>query len=620
MSAAAILATLADSRPTTSHEEYEHDHIEEMDSDHQTGGIALDMGHAEFLEPEPLHDDPILPPMSTGSNAGSALFDDDDNDDDDDDDDILPPMSSMSHPGSTVFEHILNHNPGLAYGFAPPPAFPYSTPSLQDILSEFDFETMFTNPHDDYLMVPGKDTFLTVTHFFRNFMPHKDTPLGLELSHVPDSINRSDLRGEECDMQGIDWALRHTTRSTVRAKRNAFEKNRLNPHILAIRQHINSTPNTENYFSFKRINTTHQAFIPHFQLRNLMASTSRNDIFYADRDRVMHTDASGSPASTIMNLNKEMTESGRFQITTLAASDHVLMAGGLEGEYAVTNLAGAEGSPMTIGRIHNRLRESKSHITNQIHLFKSRTTYAPQAVLCSNDNRLRILDVHSNTFTHCFPYSQAVNCSSTSPDGRMRVVVGDFRETLITNSETGRPFEALKAHTDDVFACDWADDGIHVATAAQDSTIVVWDARNWSRALHVMQSQLSVPRILRFSPVGSGPRVLISAEADDFVNVINAQTFESRQLFDFFGRVGGISMTPDGSSLFVANSEPHFGGIMEFERCGWGEKRFGHYDDPYEYDTPIDWDTEGRLDDDRRVVCGWHERERRGLDLGSLII
>jgi DNA-binding beta-propeller fold protein YncE len=382
------------------------------------------------------------------------------------------------------------------------------------------------------------------------------------------------------------------------------------------------TPDKENYFSFKRMNTTHQATVPHFQLRNLMASTSRNNIFYADRDVVLRTDAAGSGKEIAMDLRKEMTEVGKFQVTTLAASEHVLIAGGFEGEYALLGLSDSPNKRTTVGRIKDRSRDSKSHITNHIHLFNSRTNYTPQAVLSSNDNRLRILDCNTNTFTHSFGYSQAVNCSSTSPNGRMRVVVGDFRETYITNAETGQPFETLKTHTDDAFACDWADDGIHVATAAQDSTIVVWDARFWARPLKVLYSELSIPRCLKFSPVGGGPRVLVSAEADDYLNVINAQTFESKQVFDFFGRTAGISMTSDGSSLFLANSEPHFGGIMEFERCGFGERtRVTRWDDDGKRDSGMsDWDTEEGLDADWRTVCSKNERRRRGVDLGALAV
>lgn len=591
-SAAAILTSLADTRPSTSQQDY--DPMEELDMETEDSSDGI-------MESEIFDDYGHLGPPQDWEQ------------------DILPIIGTMSHLGTEFLETFANSF-GNMYGNTYGLSLPSLTPPLQQIWDYADWDPSSSSHHDDFLMVPGKDTFLTISNFYRNFLPHRDTPHGLEHTLVPDTITRTHLRGDECDMQGIDWASRNTTRSTIRAKRNAFEKNRVHPHVFSVHSRLKSIPNTENYFSFKKLDTTHQAYIPHFQLRNLMASTSPNDIYFADRDKVMRTDSSGTRASVSMDLSKQMTESGRFQITTLAASDNILMAGGLEGEYALTNLQNTYDSPTVIGRIHNRLRESKSHITNQIHFFNSRNNYTPQAVLSSNDNRLRVLDVNTNTFTHCFPFPQAVNCSATSPDGRMRVVVGDFRETLITNSETGRPFEALKAHTDDAFACDWADDGIHVATAAQDMTIVVWDARNWSRPLQVMPSELSIPRILRFSPVGSGPRVLISAEADDFLNVINAQTFESRQMFDFFGRIGGVSMTPDGSSLFVANSEPHFGGIFEFERCGWGEKRYRNHNDSFGPDVCVDWNLEAELDDDTRVVCSSNDRERRGVDLGSLFI
>jgi WD40 repeat protein len=378
------------------------------------------------------------------------------------------------------------------------------------------------------------------------------------------------------------------------------------------------------------MNTAHKPYIPHFQLRNLIATPSRNDIYYAALHKVMRTDASGSPATAIMDLTKQITDGQRFQVTTLAAKDDVLIAGGFEGEYALTSLSSTYGTPPTLGRIKDRSSDSKSHITNHIHLFESRHTYTPQAVLCSNDYRLRILDVGTNTFTHSFLYPTAVNCSATSPDGRMRVVVGDFQETLITNAETGRPFESLNSHTDDVFACAWADDGIHVATAAQDSTIVVWDARYWGKPLTVMYSQVSIPRVLRFSPIGGGPRVLVAAEADDYISIINAQTFETRQVFDFFGSTAGVSMTPDGQSLFVANSEKRFAGIMELERAGWSERRGGRgegtwhagkrWEGQWEKEMVVDWMNDDQIREDRRVVCGWHERERRGNELGELML
>lgn len=319
-----------------------------------------------------------------------------------------------------------------------------------------------------------------------------------------------------------------------------------------------------------------------------------------------------------MDLNNRLAPDG--SITTIATANNILIAGAFEGEYAITNLSSTYGSPCTFGRTTDFAADTKSKIVNHMHIFESRTTYASQAVLCSNDHRLRILDCITDTFRHTFEYPAAVNCAATSPNGRMRVVVGDFQETLITNAETGQPFETLNSHTDDAFACAWADDGIHVATAAQDSTIVVWDARYWDKPLTVLTSELSVPRSLHFSPVGSGPRVLVAAEADDYVNIINAQTFESKQVFDFFGPIGGAAFTPDGQSLFIANGERRFGGIIELDRTGWAEKtaRRESWDDADDFMT--DWAHDHLMHDYERALGGDTGRHRRHVNLGSVIV
>lgn len=380
-----------------------------------------------------------------------------------------------------------------------------------------------------------------------------------------------------------------------------------------------SIPNTDSFFSFRRNNTSHRAYFPHFQLRNVLAATSRNDVFYAAGQKVMCTDAEGSSARAVIDLSRKTAVDG--SITTIATLDDVLIAGAFEGEYAITNLSSTSDTPCTFGRTSDFAVATKSKIVNHLHLFESRTTYHPQGVLCSNDYRLRILDCATNTFTHNFEYSAAVNCSATSPNGRMRVVVGDFQETLITNAETGRPFETLKTHTDDAFACAWADDGIHIATAAQDSTIVVWDARNWAQPLTVLTSELSIPRALRFSPIGSGPRVLVAAEADDYISIINAQTFESKQTFDFFGPIGGVAFTPDGQSLFVANGERRFGGIIELERTGWAERaaRRGSFESDRD-DLVTDWAPDAHLPSCERSHAADVERQRRGVDFSSLVV
>ncbi|KAL6711992.1 hypothetical protein ACN47E_003035 [Coniothyrium glycines] len=471
-----------------------------------------------------------------------------------------------------------------------------------------------------HLSIQDRGSFAPITSFFHWFTPEQPVVPGLDLVQVPASIVQDDLQGDRYDFQGIDWIVRNTTRSTIRAKRVEYENEKVLLSQKEVRKHIPSTPRTDSLFQFKRNNTNHRAFFPHFQLRNVLAATSRHDIFYAAGHRVFRTDARGSPADVIIDLSKRLAPDG--SITTIATLGNVLIAGAFEGEYAIANLDSTYGTPCTFGRTTDYAADAKSKIVNHMHLFESRRTYVPQAVLCSNDHRLRILDCSTDTFLHSFQYSAAVNCAATSPDGRMRVVVGDFQETLITNAETGRPFELLNSHTDDAFACAWADDGIHLATAAQDSTIVVWDARRWDKPLSVMISELSVPRSLHFSPVGSGPRVLIAAEADDYVNVINAQTFASKQVFDFFGPIGGTAFTPDGQSLFIANGERRFGGIIELDRTGWAEKSTQRKSrNASEWDDAMtDWAFDAGLDAHHRVLSSHVERERRHVDMSQLVV
>ncbi|KAF2118556.1 WD40-repeat-containing domain protein [Lophiotrema nucula] len=615
ISAASILATLADSRPLTSHEEEEED--EELDDD-VSGGIALAVQEQVASYPI-LHSSNMAAPHSV--EAGDFLQ-------------HYPLLMTdvMAEAGLETYSGMDQHAAALEYLSMTQIPTPASlAPSIADGLLTLPSTISPTSLHEamsyeadsesasfgqNWSGVQDGDKFQDISTFYRQHIhhPNSGTLISLEGARRPSSICREDLRGDSCDYQGIDWSVRRTTRSTIRAERTSYESNRIPSRLQALRSVIAPTRDTENFFSFRRMNTQHRAFIHHFQLRNLLASTSRNDVFYATGDQVNRTDASGTYDNVTMDLSREFTEGYRFMVTTLAASDDILIAGGFEGEYALTDLSSASDTKYTVGRIAGRSRNAKSHIMNHMHLFNSRHSYTPQVAFCSNDEQLRILDCYTNTFTHSFHYSAPVNCSATSPNGRMRVVVGDFFETLITNAETGQPFERLHTHDDGIFACDWADDGIHVATAAQDTSIVIWDARNWSEPLRVMHSELSVPRCVKFSPVGGGPRVLVSAEADDYVSIIDAQTFESKQVFDYFGRTAGISMTRDGSSLFIANVDPHYGGIIELERCAWGEQK------SITPNSCCDWMMDEEMHLDNRVVCGWRERQRRGLNLGELMV
>lgn len=143
----------------------------------------------------------------------------------------------------------------------------------------------------------------------------------------------------------------------------------------------------------------------------------------------------------------------------------------------------------------------------------------------------------------------------------------------------------------------------HIATSNQDKTVIIWDARTW-RILQTIESDVAGYRSVRFSPVGGGPRTLLLAEPADRIAIVNAQTYQTRQVHDFFGEIGGADFSPEGSTIWVANTDEHFGGFMEFDRRQWGQ--------PYgPRGLPNEWIREADLDEDERCVLSERERQMR---------
>ncbi|TVY83550.1 putative WD repeat-containing protein [Lachnellula suecica] len=395
-------------------------------------------------------------------------------------------------------------------------------------------------------------------------------------------MRRFDLQGEQCDIQRIDWSDLGVTRLEARQMRRQTYINYTNVR-LAYQWHprLNGAklPDHENYFRFRRMDFDHNVHLTHFQLRNLMSCVSKDHIFYAGKSKILQWNPSSgrsTPPSVVMNLESPSVQpfhanafQGGTQISTLAAGQDILIAGGFCGEYSMVNLRSHKDTKHTEGL----LTDEVNSITNHIQVHSSRSTSLPVAAFASNDMGFRILDVNTNKFIAEHKYDHAINCSAISPDQRLRVLVGDTRQVMICHSDTGEVLQSLEGHRDFGFACDWADDGWTVATGNQDMQIKIWDARKWTSGSGVAQpvatisAEMGGARKLQFSPVGSGKRVLVAAEPADFVNVIDAQTFESKQTLSFFGEIGGVNFANDGQDLIVANCDSTRGGIMQYERC-----------------------------------------------------
>lgn len=408
----------------------------------------------------------------------------------------------------------------------------------------------------------------------------------------PDKITARDC--EQCDLQGIHWSRYQTTKDEAREVRRMTYKNLRN--LGQAEQNFATKefkarfpgavlPSSDYYFRFKEMDMKRGPDFAHFQLRHNLCATSKNAIFYTNRpprdDDVPVWDAWHK---TIVAFNPEtgteecaMDVKRRFnkddpkinKIHTLTAGNGVLVAGSFEGVYALKSLSASFESAPAIGTIATGGDVS----TNQIHTYLDRQSGLPRAVFGSNDRTVRILDCVTGSWLACHRYPYQVNCSITSPDGRLRLINGDACEPIVANAETGETLAKLPGHTDYGFACDWAPDGITMATGHQDGLVNVWDARRLSKPIQTIAMDQAGCRSLQFSPLGSGKRVLVLAEPADLVHIVDAQTFESKQTVDFFGEISGISMPLDGSKLYIANADAKFGGLMEFERS-WDSGKY----------------------------------------------
>lgn len=470
--------------------------------------------------------------------------------------------------------------------FESPPESTEGEPSEDSVLNPV---PDFIDTHDHY------ETNMKVIEFFevwrgryakgQRFPPIGEEAMLLELNrkNVKSQISISDLDGEHCDLQGIDWFELGARRDEARSIRNMSYHNYRNispngenyglaqgSHFRQDTGQARTLPSCDDSFRFTRYMTRYKASLGQFQLRHLMAAPSRNAIFYATPHGVVCVDSTLNTEQYVMNLTRRSpgcSDDHPRRISTLAAANGVLAIGGYNGEYAIKSLYSANDGSHACGA----LSQDINSITNHVHTFPDRRSGLPQAVFCNNDEKIRVLDCHSNTIIREHKIDWPVNCSATSPDGRLRLVVGDDTKPWIVDAETGRLVIALHPHRDYGFACDWSPDGRYMVTGNQDGQVMLWDARRWEQPLFhkSINTEIGGVRSLHFSPLGEGRPVLLMAEPADVISVVDAVTFDTRQRFDFFGEIGGTGFVPDGSAFYVANMDKLFGGIFEFERTGW---------------------------------------------------
>lgn len=459
----------------------------------------------------------------------------------------------------------------------------------------------------DYDDFEDNTNFFSVSFFLyywkQMYMSRKaDYPRISQLANERAKVQRPDKitshESKTCDYQGIHWSRYQTTKQEAREVRRMTYRNLRNvcqPEQNFATKAFKASfpgaviPTSDCYFYFNEMDMKRKPDFAHYQLRHNLSATSKNAVFYTNRPPRCHnavsvldtwkfhnktivcfnpeTGAEECAIDVKKRLNNDDPKIGK--IHALTAGNGLLVAGSFEGVYAMKSLATDFESAPTIGTIATGTDVS----TNHIHTHLDRQSGLPRVVFDSNDKTVRILDCTTSRWVACHQYPYQVNCSITSPDERLRLLNGDDCKPIVANAETGETLAKLPGHQDFGFACDWAPDGITMATGHQDGLVKVWDARKLNQSIQTIAMEQAGCRSLQFSPLGSGKRVLVLAEPADFVHIVDAQTFESKQTIDFFGEISGISMPPDGSKLYIGNADAKYGGLMEFDRS-WDRSQY----------------------------------------------
>ncbi|KAI0125890.1 WD40-repeat-containing domain protein [Xylariales sp. AK1849] len=404
-------------------------------------------------------------------------------------------------------------------------------------------------------------------------------------------VKYGQLKGDKCDLQGINWEDIGVSRTDARKRRRSTYNNYVNKNG-SDKWHPGlpdrDPQNCENYFRFRSLDLRRDPRLLHFQLRNILGCASRTRAYYPSPGSVRELDPTTGRMKKAMNFASE----GDVQISTLAATEDVLVVGGFLGDYRFRDL-NSEDNNYSEGKLTNHV----SGITNHVQIHPARRSSAPIAAFASNDSYFRTVDLATKRILSEKEYKFALNCSAISTDQRLRVMVGDHTNVLITDAETGDILQNLEGHRDFGFACDWAPDGWTVATGFQDKSVRIWDARMLTSShtgrgcpTAVLRMDMSGARSLRFSPLGSGKRVLVAAEEADIINIIDAQTFRTMQKIEVFGEIGGTAFADEGQNLMALVCDRARGGVLHFERSDAGaEDTFEYLNRDADSQPPRPW-------------------------------
>ncbi|KAK4398794.1 hypothetical protein Sango_1354900 [Sesamum angolense] len=351
------------------------------------------------------------------------------------------------------------------------------------------------------------------------------------------------------DIQGIPWERLSISRDKYRQTRLEQYKNYENiPRSgEGSEKECKLTRKGGVYYEFWQNTRSVKSTILHFQLRNLVWSTSKHDVYLMSHYSIIHWSSLSSKKTEVLNVSGHVAPCEKHPGSLL------------EGFTQTQVISGS-----TWCQLLHRTTYDDNAITNAIEIYDG-PSGAVHFTASNNDCGVRDFDMERFQLIKHFSYPWPVNHTSLSPDGKVIAIVGDNPDGMLVDSQTGKTVAPLRGHFDFSFASAWHPNGHIFATGNQDKTCRVWDSRNLSKSVAVLKGNLGAIRSIRFTSDG---QFMAMAEPADFVHVYDVKNgYDKEQEIDFFGEISGVSFSPDTDSLFIGVWDRTYGSLLQYNRC-----------------------------------------------------
>ncbi|KAL2466993.1 Transducin/WD40 repeat-like superfamily protein [Abeliophyllum distichum] len=178
------------------------------------------------------------------------------------------------------------------------------------------------------------------------------------------------------DIQGIPWGSLGITKKRYRKTRLEQYRNYENKPQSGegLEKECKITKKGSSYYEFRRNSTSVKSTILHFQLRNLVWSTSKHDVYFMSQSSVMHWSSLTCKKSEVLNVSGHVAPSENYpgsllegftqtQVSTLAVKDNLLVRWRISGR---TNLQDRPGICYC-----TRPTDPDNAITNAVEIYTS---------------------------------------------------------------------------------------------------------------------------------------------------------------------------------------------------------------------------------------------------------